>query len=290
MQHESCNGDSFHVRVYSYYTKSYSIAENICTGYAAPQDAIKAWLMDGTPPASDRSGYDGHRKNIMNGIYHDLGCGYAYGPVQYRHFWVQDFGGGRPDYFPVAAGAHLFLESGKTTFTASYYDSVLRAPPREAAVVVEGVSTPLSLELGSAAKGTYSAAIARGTACRQYYFVFRDANGVNWRYPESASLVTYGEGTCAPVSEKGKPAAALSGVTASPNPSSGFAEIRCRFPSVKGPAVLSVHDAKGRQWLCRRFDSGVFQCRWNSRAPAGLYIIRISCGGREECRKIVIIR
>jgi hypothetical protein len=198
LQHSSCDGTSFQDRVYSYYTKSYSIAENIATGRSSPVQTMVQWIMDGDPPAGDKTGRngDGHRANIMNGRYIEIGVGYAYGSVRWNHFWVQDFGGGDSDYdyHKVPAGSHFF-ESGNIIFMAGYHDT-LGNPPSKASVIIDGSEHALSLHLGSQAKGSYSVIQPEGSSCREYYFIFTDASARDFRYPEGGMLATYGEGSC----------------------------------------------------------------------------------------------
>ena len=201
--HVTCAGASFQSRFYSYYKDSPTGGENAATGKATALETIIQWLMDGTPPAADNpndgGGADGHRENIMDGRYHEMAAGYAYNSgVQWYHFWVEDFGGARSTYAPhhVPAGAHFFMETGKTTFLANYYDSLGRTP-QKTTVVIDGSLKAMALWLGSAGKGTYRHIDTKAAACRQYYFVFTDANGTVWKLPESGSYVTSGEGTCA---------------------------------------------------------------------------------------------
>jgi uncharacterized protein YkwD len=54
----------------------YAFAENLASGQKTPQDVVKAWMKS-----------KGHRENILNNLFTDLGIG-IYGGV-----WVQHFGG-----------------------------------------------------------------------------------------------------------------------------------------------------------------------------------------------------
>ena len=64
----------------------YSMAgENIAAGYASPESVVQAWMNS-----------DGHRANILNCGFKDIGVGYYYlendtGEVNYRHYWTQVF-------------------------------------------------------------------------------------------------------------------------------------------------------------------------------------------------------
>ena len=63
---------------YSYNT----YGENIAGGQPTPEDVIDAWMSS-----------SGHRANILNSKFCDIGVGYAYlADSTYRHYWTQDFG------------------------------------------------------------------------------------------------------------------------------------------------------------------------------------------------------
>lgn len=197
LQHESCNGDKWTVRIASYYKKSApSIAENIATGGTQPQETMRQWIMDGNPPASDKSAWAGHRTNIMSLSNREMGAGYAYGPVEHNHFWVQDFSGGKPSVcYRIPSASHIFTSKDSIRFMASYYDSLDRAP-RDARVTIDGQSFGLTPHLGTSSRGTWAFDAASRAFCRNYYFTFTDSDGREWRYPEYGALVTYGEGDC----------------------------------------------------------------------------------------------
>lgn len=56
--------------------------ENIAAGYATPEEAMEAWMNS-----------SGHRANILNATFCDIGVGYAYAPTStYDHYWTQNFG------------------------------------------------------------------------------------------------------------------------------------------------------------------------------------------------------
>jgi len=193
MQHSSCDGTSWATRVSDYYTVSGTLSENVATGQTTPQQVVRTWIYD--RGAADGSGGDGHRKNIMGGQYRDVGTGFAAGNDTY---WAQDFGGGTSSGFPphaIAAGAHLFPESGSTTFMMNFYDDQGRAPG-SVRVIVDGTPHELSLYMGTESRGTYTVSLSRASECRRYHFEATDGGGEEWRYPGSGTLVTYGEGTC----------------------------------------------------------------------------------------------
>lgn len=68
------------------YTGSYPIGENIAAGQPTAAAVMDSWMNS-----------PGHCTNIMNPEFLELGTGYYYATSQpYKHFWTQNFGGGRP--------------------------------------------------------------------------------------------------------------------------------------------------------------------------------------------------
>lgn len=62
------------------------IGENIAAGYATPNDVVQAWINS-----------PGHRANLLNPSYRDIGIGYYNlpndpGNLNYQYYWTQDFG------------------------------------------------------------------------------------------------------------------------------------------------------------------------------------------------------
>jgi uncharacterized protein YkwD len=55
--------------------------ENIATGYSTPEEVVAAWMRS-----------TGHRRNILNPNYRDLGVAYVYeGATRTKHWWTQNF-------------------------------------------------------------------------------------------------------------------------------------------------------------------------------------------------------
>jgi hypothetical protein len=197
-QHDSCNGTSWSARIASYYPAAYSLGENIAAGYSDPLSTVNGWLLDPWNtglPAADNSGNDGHRRNIMSPMFTQLGCGYGSGTNQYGRYWTQDFGTPQataPVCSPLTGGSHIF-QTAAVSFLATYYDN---AAPQSASVVISGIASPMTVYLGTAARGTYRLTSLMGTSCRSYHFEFRNAAGVLQRFPARGELRTTGEGGC----------------------------------------------------------------------------------------------
>lgn len=63
--------------------KGRTCGENIAAGNASAYDTVAQWMNS-----------DGHRANILNPAFRELGVGYAYDDYSdYRHHWVQLFRG-----------------------------------------------------------------------------------------------------------------------------------------------------------------------------------------------------
>ncbi|MEC4986807.1 MAG: CAP domain-containing protein [Oscillatoria sp. PMC 1068.18] len=83
--HTGSNGSSLGDRVKATgYSYSY-IGENISAGRSTPTEAIQGWMNS-----------SGHRANILNREYTEIGFGYVTSPSSpYRYYWVQVFGKSR---------------------------------------------------------------------------------------------------------------------------------------------------------------------------------------------------
>lgn len=80
--HTSKDGRTFSDRIQAAGYQYNTAGENIAAGYSTPEAAMNGWMNS-----------DGHRANILNSSYCDLGVGYAYDSGStYDHYWTQDFG------------------------------------------------------------------------------------------------------------------------------------------------------------------------------------------------------
>lgn len=68
-------------RISLWYKGWSNAGENIAAGFNSPQQVMDGWMKS-----------DGHRANILNPNYTELGVGYYSGSGQFPAYWVQDFG------------------------------------------------------------------------------------------------------------------------------------------------------------------------------------------------------
>jgi hypothetical protein len=282
MTHNSCNGDAFSTRIQLFYNnKSYTIGEDIAAGNTNPSATMTQWLLDeqnGTVPLDNTtcgtSRCDGHRWNIMSKSYREMGTGYAYGPQTYNYFWCQDLGGGAPEFGnPIVSAAHLFIETGKTTFLADYFDAA--GKPSNPSLYVDNQKSSMTLLMGADSAGTYSVSLAKTTSCRNYYFTFTNAKGTLFRYPETGDLVTFGEGSCV---RDFVPAESLSvggmvpGNTAHNHGLTSRIDGACLVVTVAGaisaPVSTSIFDCAGRQLYSIVWAPGAFAAASQGRVIA----------------------
>jgi uncharacterized protein YkwD len=80
MSHTGSDGSSPFDRMKRYGYNYRWAGENVAAGQSSPQDAMRSWMNS-----------SGHRKNILNGKFRDIGVGYARGG-RYGHYWTQTFG------------------------------------------------------------------------------------------------------------------------------------------------------------------------------------------------------
>ncbi|MHB0965857.1 MAG: CAP domain-containing protein [Bellilinea sp.] len=76
-------------RIKMYYSGYSAAGENLAAGYSTPEAVVQGWMAS-----------SGHRDNILNSKYKEIGVGYYQGAAQYTYYWGQDFGG-KSDVYPV---------------------------------------------------------------------------------------------------------------------------------------------------------------------------------------------
>lgn len=74
-------------RMSKWYSSYNAAGENIAAGYSTPEDVMAGWM-----------GSEGHRENILNPDFMEIGVGYFQGAGQYGVYWVQDFGARSGEY------------------------------------------------------------------------------------------------------------------------------------------------------------------------------------------------
>lgn len=80
--HTALDGSSPGDRIAATGYDANSWGENIAAGYATPESVVEGWMNS-----------PGHRANILNSNFCDIGVGYAYdGDSTYGHYWTQNFG------------------------------------------------------------------------------------------------------------------------------------------------------------------------------------------------------
>lgn len=79
--HTRPNGSSCFTALNEAGVKYKTAGENIASGYNTPADVVKGWMNS-----------QGHRENIMNGKFTEIGIGYYYNAsTTYRSYWTQLF-------------------------------------------------------------------------------------------------------------------------------------------------------------------------------------------------------
>ncbi len=86
-------------RIKNFYVFDSWAGENIAAGQDTPAAVMAAWM-----------GSEGHRANILNPNFRELGIGYFHGGSWFGDFWVQDFAT-RSAVYPII----INLESGQTS-------------------------------------------------------------------------------------------------------------------------------------------------------------------------------
>ncbi len=200
LSHNSCDGTTFSKRVTFYYKGSGWLGENIATGNPTGIQTVVQWLRDDNAqkiPATDKSSSDGHRQNIMNAQYHEIGAGYSYSKSrQWYHFWTQDFGGGIGSDYKIPSGCHFSSPETATeiSFAANYYDKSGTAPEK-ASVVIDNIEHSMTLFLGKSSSGTYIYSTTDDKKPHCYYFLFTSKDQTI-RYPQTNSLSTSSDSGC----------------------------------------------------------------------------------------------
>lgn len=82
MSHTGSDGSNFSQRARAAGYTGFPGGENVAAGYPTPAAVMRGWMES-----------DGHRKNILNCNFRNIGVGYASNPNStYIHYWTQVFG------------------------------------------------------------------------------------------------------------------------------------------------------------------------------------------------------
>lgn len=76
-------------RVKLYYSGYSAFGENLAAGYDTPEDVVAGWMNS-----------EGHRLNILNANYREVGVGFYEGKTLFREYWALDFGA-KSGVYPV---------------------------------------------------------------------------------------------------------------------------------------------------------------------------------------------
>jgi hypothetical protein len=167
--------------------------EIIAAGYPDSNSAFYAWLWEPTTSTScSFSSANGHRWLILKAS-SAVGTGYQSVSGGYGLYYTGDFADSNSPIPKVPSGTHYPQQAGSIDFWANWYDS---APPQSAAVNVDGICHPMTLQRGSASSGAYAALgiAGLGSGCHRYFFTFHDSSGNEVTYPSTGS---YGIGLTA---------------------------------------------------------------------------------------------
>ena len=121
--HTGANGSKSSNRILATGYKFSAAAENIAAGFATPEKVVQAWM-----------GSSGHRRNILNSKYKDIGIGHYFlandtGDTNYNHYWTQNFGVSATPTVPTDLAGNSRTTARQISVgstTANFTDSVGR--------------------------------------------------------------------------------------------------------------------------------------------------------------------
>lgn len=76
-------------RIKLYYPNYSAMGENLAAGYDTPEDVVQGWMNS-----------EGHRTNMLDTKYREIGAGFYEGSAIYKEYWALDLGS-KPDVYPV---------------------------------------------------------------------------------------------------------------------------------------------------------------------------------------------
>lgn len=169
-QHESCDGTDTWTRIGNYYSESYNLGENIAYAGADGRFAVlQMWMCS----------HSGHRANIMNAGFNELGVGFA--SAGGYNFFTQDFSGGNlTDGSPPV---RMAVDDHNGAFYADWGDS---KAPVAMNLVLDGKKTPMELIHGVKERGIWYAKPAT-TDCAAWWVSWEMADGTKGSFPEDGA-------------------------------------------------------------------------------------------------------
>lgn len=175
LSHDSSDGTGFAQRLARYYPSG-MVGENVAAGYPDERFVVvSGWMCS----------KDGHRGNIMEGGFDELGVGVV------GSYYTQDFGGRGISGPAIAMAAHTpIVPSGTVDFRGDWNGG---GDPDSYVVVLDGEAHDLAREVGDGGLGIFHATVTVEAGGCHSYFVEATAGGVTTRFPEDGS---YGWGDC----------------------------------------------------------------------------------------------
>lgn len=86
-------------RVKLYYSGYSAFGENLAAGYDSPEQVIAGWMLS-----------EGHRDNMLNPKYREIGIGFYEGISLFREYWGLDLGS-KPNIYPVIINGESAITS-----------------------------------------------------------------------------------------------------------------------------------------------------------------------------------
>ena len=174
--HTSLDGRVFNQRITAAGYPYSTCGENIAAGYSSPQAVMNGWMNS-----------PGHRANILNSAFCDLGVGYAFGSSSaYGHYWTQDFGRRQglsvctlAEYTIIAtAGLHGRIQPSGSVKVQSGANQTFQITPDAGygilEVKVDGVS------IGAVATYTFSSVAQNHSIEVNFKETGKGANSAHW--------------------------------------------------------------------------------------------------------------
>jgi hypothetical protein len=193
MAHESSDGTTFSNRVWPYY-EGMTIGENVAYGYADNAEVMwEGWMCSA-----------GHRSNIMEGEFEDLGTGVA------GRYYTQDFGGGAHGVdLPVDMA--IQVPEAPTSSVRFYATWDWSEAPATLQVETEEACEDMSMLVGTDSRGGWSLDSNPESGCVPWRISWTTGSAAGvlpesgaWQYGEGCPLWTaFAPTGCTPEPEPG---------------------------------------------------------------------------------------